>query len=103
MGYETKSDLPETVTEVLPEEAWDVYLEGYQEGWERYNENIAGGLSREALAHRQGWTMVHQEFEQDAESGDWHRKGEKVAEADQEPTGLWDKVKAFFSVPAGIE
>ena len=93
MRYETKSDLPETITKVLPEEAWDVYLEGYHLGWEMYKESTAGGLSRESVAHRQGWMMMKQEFERDPKSGDWHRKDEEAATADQESTGLLDRVQ----------
>jgi hypothetical protein len=41
--------------------------------------------------------MVEQEFEQDPESGDWHRKGEETVGADQESEGFLDRVKTLFS------
>jgi cation transport regulator ChaB len=98
MRYETKSDLPRTVTDVLPEEAQSLYLEGYQWGWENYEDIVHSGLSREAVAHRQGWDKVKDEFEHDEETGDWCRKDGEREESDKD-AGLVARVKEALGLP----
>ena len=88
--YESISDLPSTITDILPDEALELYLKGYKSGWDMYDEERRN-LSRNSVAHRQGWQAVQEEYDQDPDSGDWVRKGEMVEEEGEK--GLVDKVK----------
>jgi len=92
MKYENKSDLPETLRDILPEEAQDIYLEAYKDAWEDHQEEQAGDLSRASVAHQQGWAAVKREFVQNEETGEWHRKGEEP----EDKQGLLDKIKSLF-------
>ncbi len=80
MRYETKEELPEKITAALPDEAQEIYLRRYQEAWDNYNPRSAGGLPRQALAHREGWAAVGREFEQHEGTGAWYRRGEVPAD-----------------------
>jgi len=94
MRYEKTEDLPDTIRDVLPEEAQDIYLEAYQRSYDNYQEGEGGELSRESVAHRDGWTAVQQEYEQDKETGEWHRRGEEITEEGEEgERGVIDKLK----------
>jgi cation transport regulator len=94
MRYEKKSDLPDTIRDVLPHEAQELYLEAYQKSYDNYKAPEGGELSQESVAHRDGWTAVQQEYEQDKETGEWHRKGEESSETgDEEGKGVIDKLK----------
>jgi cation transport regulator len=86
MRYETRGDLPERLTSVLPEEAQQLYLERYQEAWDTYNPRVAGGLSRQALAHREGWAAVGREYEQHEGTGKWYRRQEGPPDDEGRPT-----------------
>jgi cation transport regulator len=94
MEYKSIEELPDTVRDILPEEAQELYLKGYNQGWEAYDEETSSDLSHESVAHRQGWIFVQKEFVQDEGTGEWHRKGE---EAEEEEEGLLDKVQDVFS------
>ena len=96
MGYESKSDLPPTIRDVLPEHAQELYLQAHQKGWDEYEEG-QGYLSRDGVAHQRGWTAVQLEYIHDQGTGKWHRIGEEPAkETDQQ--SFWDKLKAILSV-----
>jgi cation transport regulator len=96
MRYETKSDLPETLRDILPDEALELYLEAYQHSWDTYDEEEGGDLSRDAVAHRDGWTAVEHEYVQNKETGEWYRRGEESPEAsEEEDTGVVDKLKGL--------
>jgi cation transport regulator len=90
MRYETRKDLPATITDVLPQDAQEIYLEAYRAMWDEYDEESTGHLSSHEVAHRQGWMAIERAFVQDPKTGTWHRKGEQKAEEDK---GLLDKVK----------
>jgi len=95
MRYESKSDLPPTIRDVLPEYAQELYLQAYQKGWDEYKEG-QGYLSRDGVAHQRGWTAVQHEYVQDQGTGKWHRIGQESAKQ-EEQQGLWAKLKAIFS------
>jgi cation transport regulator ChaB len=95
MRYQTTNDLPPTIRDVLPEEAQKLYLDGYNRAWQEYDEDAAIGQSRETLAHQQGWLAVRHQYVQDQGTGLWHRRGEAEGK-EQEPEGLWAKVKSLF-------
>jgi cation transport regulator ChaB len=95
MKYTSIRELPVTVRTVLPEEAQALYLKAYTEGWDTYDEETSSELSRESVAHRQGWVAVEREFVQEERSGKWYRRGEEPEVS--EPASLVDKVKAVFT------
>jgi len=93
--YKSKEDLPETLTSILPVEAQELYLEGYQRGWSMYDADTSSELDRPSVAHRQGWTMVRKEFAQDEGTGKWHRKGEEPDE-EESSEGPIEALKDLF-------
>ncbi len=60
MPYQTISELPESVRNVLPKHAQEIYKEAYNNAWDEYyqpNER-RGDSSREETAHRVAWSAV---------------------------------------------
>jgi cation transport regulator len=89
--YESKSDLPETLREYLPEDLQEIYLEAYQKSWEQYEDYRGGDASQEAVAHRDAMMAVRHDHVYHEETGKWYRKGEQPEE--EEKHGLLDEVK----------
>lgn len=98
--YESKSDLPDTVADVLPDEAQEVYLKGYQRGWDKFTEATSAGLSRESVAHRQGWEAVKREFVLEEGLGAWYRRGEAPDE-EARPLSFLDRLRGLFGGGGG--
>jgi cation transport regulator len=95
MRYGNKADLPSTIRDTLPEHAQELYLQAYLRAWDEYEEG-QGYLSRETMAHQQGWTAVRHEYVQDQGTGKWHLIG--AASADEGKTqGFWGKLRVLFS------
>ncbi|MFP4395137.1 MAG: ChaB family protein [Anaerolineales bacterium] len=84
MRYEKIEDMSQTLQDVLPEEAQEIYLEAYQESWDSYKEHMGGELDRAAVAHRDAMHAIKQEFVEDKEKGEWHRKGEEPEDMGKE-------------------
>jgi cation transport regulator len=95
MRYENKSELPPTIRDILPEHAQELYLQAYQKAWDEYEEG-QGYLSRDTMAHQQGYTAVQHEYVQDEGTGKWHLIGAESAE-EEERRGFLAKLKALFS------
>jgi cation transport regulator len=96
-SYEAIADLPDTIRDVLPEDAQHIYLEAYQRSWETYKEGQGGEMGREAVAHRDGWNAVKREYVKDEGTGKWYKEGEMPEDEEQEEdTGLVDAVKSVF-------
>jgi cation transport regulator len=91
MRYESISDLPETLRDVLPERAQEVYLEAYQKSYDEYEEERGGQASRESVAHRDAMAAVKREYVHDEERGKWYRKGEEPDE--EEDQSILDQLK----------
>jgi len=94
--YESIAELPDTVRDVLPQEAQETYMEAYNDSWESYEEEATSDLSRDAYAARDAWTAVKREFTKDEETGIWHPAGEVPAhggEEEGEESGLIDQVE----------
>ena len=89
--YESKSDLPQTLREYLPEDLQEIYLEAYQKSWEGYEEFRGGEAGQEAVAHRDAMMAVQREHVYHEETGTWYRKGEEPEE--EEEPGLLDSLK----------
>ena len=95
MRYENKSQLPPTIRDVLPEHAQELYLQAYRKAWDEYEEG-QGYLSRETMAHQQGYTAVRHEYVQDRGTGKWHPIGAEFAGGEAR-RGFWANLKALFS------
>ncbi|MFW6135431.1 MAG: ChaB family protein [Chloroflexota bacterium] len=95
--YESIQDLPDTVRDVLPPEAQEAYLEGFNASWESYDEEKTSEMTQEAVANRDAWAAVKREFTQDPESGKWYPAGEvpehvqeRLEAEEEEEGGLFD-------------
>ena len=62
MPFKSIIDLPESVKNVLPKHAQEIYLEAYNNAWEQYDrpEERRENRSREETAHRVAWSAVKQ-------------------------------------------
>jgi cation transport regulator len=67
MPYKSKSDLPESVRDNLPEHAQEIYQSAYNNAWDEYKHD-------EARAHRVAWGAVERDYAKDDDSGKWHKK-----------------------------
>jgi len=91
--YESTDELADSVSEVLPEEAQELYLEAHNRSWELYDEEKSDGMSQEAEANRDAWAAVKREYTRDDETGKWHPAGEVPEHEDgDEEEGLLDKI-----------
>jgi len=90
MRYESKSDLPHTLRDALPEEAQRIYLKAYQEAWDKYSEEESSELDQEGVAHRQAMHAVEEEFVLREDMGGWFKRGEVPEE--EEEGGVADEV-----------
>lgn len=74
--YESKSDLPASVTDNLPKHAQEIYHKAFNSAWEQYKdpEDRRGDASREETAHRVAWSAVKEKYEKDEDSGEWKKK-----------------------------
>jgi len=92
--YESINELPDTVKNVLPPEAQDVYLEAFNRSWEVYDEEQSGPMSQEAVANRDAWSAVKREYTKDEETGKWYPAGEVPEhEEEEEEGGLLDELE----------
>ncbi len=73
MPYKQNSELPDSVTNVLPAHAQDIYREAFDSAWDEYKEpkDRRGDSSREEVAHRVAWQAVKQKYEK-GDDGKWH-------------------------------
>ena len=93
MRYETISDLPETIRDILPEGAQEIYLEAYKQRWEEFDEEAEpGDMDRHSSAHRDAWAAVKTEYVHDEEKGTWYREGEEPKEGQR----ILDNLKDLF-------
>jgi cation transport regulator len=76
MPYSSNNELPESVRNVLPEEAQEIYRKAHNSAHEQYKEpqERRGNATREETAHRVAWAAVKNEYEKGAD-GTWHKKG----------------------------
>jgi cation transport regulator len=73
MPYSSKQDLPESVTNVLPSHAQDIYKEAFNSAYQEYDapEKRRGGADREETAHRVAWSAVKQSYKK-GDDDKWH-------------------------------
>jgi cation transport regulator len=77
MTYRTNQELPDSVRNVLPEHAQDIYRAAFNSAWEQYDspKERYAGQDREETAHRVAWAAVKQQYEKDDDLGRWRRTG----------------------------
>lgn len=63
MPYKTKSDLPESVKDNLPDHAQAIYKEAFNSAWSEYRRD-------EARAHRVAWGAVEKSYHKNSD-GKW--------------------------------
>ena len=75
MPYQSVSELPENVTNVLPAHAQDIYKEAFNSAWDEYKDpdDRRGDAGREETAHRVAWAAVKQKYEK-GDDDKWHEK-----------------------------
>jgi cation transport regulator len=75
MPYKQISELPESVTNVLPKHAQDIYKEAFNSAWEQYKDpdERRDDADREEVAHRVAWSAVKKTYKKGADDK-WHPK-----------------------------
>jgi cation transport regulator len=75
MPYKQISELPESVQNVLPKHAQDIYKEAFNSAYDEYKdpEDRRGDASREEAARRVAWSAVKQNYKKGSDDK-WHPK-----------------------------
>ena len=75
MPYSQINELPESVTNVLPIHAQDIYKEAFNNAWDEYKrpEDRRDNVSQEEVAHRVAWQAVKRTYEKGNDKR-WHPK-----------------------------
>jgi cation transport regulator len=80
MPFRTTHDLPESVRNVLPEHAQEIYKEAFNHAYDEYADpsDRRDDADREETAHKVAWSAVKGKYEKGADSK-WHltESGEK--------------------------
>ena len=74
MPYSSRSELPESVTNVLPVHAQDIYKEAFNSAYDQCKQpsDRRGDESREETAHKVAWAAVKKSYEKGADNK-WHK------------------------------
>jgi cation transport regulator len=75
MPYQNVSELPDSVKNVLPDHAQDIYKEAFKSAYEQYKdpEDRRDDADREEVSHRVAWAAVKKVYEK-GDDGTWHKK-----------------------------
>lgn len=75
MPFNSTSELPKPVQNVLPVHAQDIYKEAFNSAYEEYKEpsERRDDASREEVAHRVAWNAVKKVYEK-GDDNKWHKK-----------------------------
>ncbi len=79
MPYNNKTDLPDSVRNVLPDHAQDIYKEAFNSAYEEYKDPTKrrDDADQEEVAHRVAWNAVKQKY-QKGDDSKWHPKSKKA-------------------------
>lgn len=74
MPYQSTSELPDSVKNVLPPHAQEIYLAAFNHAWEEYKspQKRATPESREEVAHKVAWAAVKKKYEKVGDT--WEEK-----------------------------
>lgn len=72
----SKEDPPESVKNVLPEHAQEIYQAAHNNALEQYEDpkKRKGDASLEETAHKVAWAAVKEKYEKDEKTGKWKEK-----------------------------
>lgn len=75
MPYSSISELPDSVQNVLPRHAQDIYKEAFNNAWQEYKKpsDRKGDSGHEETAHKVAWSAVKQSYSKGADDR-WHKK-----------------------------
>lgn len=75
MPFNNISELPDSVQNVLPKHAQDIYKEAFNNAWDEYEDpkDRRGDSDREEVAHRVAWSAVKSKY-QKGDDDKWHPK-----------------------------
>ncbi len=75
MPYQSTSELPDNVRNVLPPHAQDIFKEAFNSAYEEYKDpsDRRGDAGRDETARRVAWAAVKQAYEKGADDK-WHKK-----------------------------
>ncbi|MNH58574.1 Cation transport regulator ChaB [compost metagenome] len=75
MTYSSTNELPESVRNVLPSHAQDIYKEAFNNAYDEYKDpkERRGDEDREEVAHKVAWSAVKKKYEKAAD-GKWRAK-----------------------------
>lgn len=77
MPYNKTQDLPDSVRNVLPDHAQEIYRAAYNNAWDEFARpgDRRGNESREEAAHKVAWAAVKSKYTKDDSSDHWVAKG----------------------------
>jgi cation transport regulator len=69
MPYDDIESLPESVRNVLPQHAQEIYRAAYNSAWEQYenDEDRQGDDTREEVSHKVAWSAVKQKYHKEGD------------------------------------
>jgi cation transport regulator len=75
MPYKNPDELPDSVKNVLPEHAREIYLAAYNNAQEQYADprKRQGNESLEEVSHKVAWAAVKQDYAKDEKTGKWKK------------------------------
>jgi cation transport regulator len=75
MPYSNINELPESVRNVLPEHAQDIYKEAFNSAYDEYKDpkDRRGDEDHEEVAHKVAWKAVKTKYEK-GDDDKWHPK-----------------------------
>lgn len=75
MPYSSINELPESVRNVLPKHAQEIYKEAFNNAYDEYKEpsERRDKASREEVAHKVAWKAVKAKYKK-GDDGKWHEK-----------------------------
>lgn len=75
MPYQQTSELPDSVKNVLPAHAQEIYKDAFNNAWKEYkaSKDRRGDSGHEETAHRVAWAAVKKSYEKGSDDK-WHPK-----------------------------
>jgi cation transport regulator len=75
MPYKSSNELPDSVKNVLPKHAQDIYKEAFNSAWDEYKDpkDRRGDADREETAHKVAWSAVKNSYKKGG-NDKWHAK-----------------------------